>query len=66
MYPPFYISKDVPCSICIYIHPITETMRNNKVYPLFYGVATISRILQIIGLFCKRALQKRHLYSAYF
>ena len=26
------------------------------------GVATISRLLQIIGLFCKRALQKR-LYS---
>jgi len=28
-----------------------------------YGAATISRLLQIIGLFCKRALQKR-LYSA--
>ena len=28
-----------------------------------YGVATISMLLQIIGLFCKRALQKR-LYSA--
>ena len=28
-----------------------------------YGVATISRLLKIIGLFCKRALQKR-LYSA--
>jgi len=27
-----------------------------------YGVATISRLLKIIGLFCKRALQKR-LYS---
>jgi len=27
------------------------------------GVATISRLLKIIGLFCKRALQKR-LYSA--
>ena len=27
-----------------------------------YGVATISRLLQIIGLFCKRALHKR-LYS---
>ena len=24
-----------------------------------YGVATISRLLQIIGLFCKRALYKR-------
>jgi len=28
-----------------------------------YGVATISRFLKMIGLFCKRALQKR-LYSA--
>ena len=28
-----------------------------------YGVATISRLLEIIGLFCKRALYKR-LYSA--
>jgi len=27
-----------------------------------YGVATISRLLKIIGLFCKRALYKR-LYS---
>jgi len=29
----------------------------------WYGVATIGRILNIMGLFCKRALQKR-LYSA--
>ena len=28
-----------------------------------YGVATIRRLLKIIGLFCKRALYKR-LYSA--
>jgi len=28
-----------------------------------YGVATISRLLKIVGLFCKRALQKR-VYSA--
>jgi len=28
-----------------------------------YGVATMSRLLQIIGLFCKRAVEKR-LYSA--
>jgi len=28
-----------------------------------YGVATISRLLKTIGLFCKRALQKR-LHSA--
>jgi len=29
----------------------------------WYGVATISRLLKIIGLFCKRALQMRR-YSA--
>jgi len=28
-----------------------------------YGVATISSLLKIIGLFCKRALEKRR-YSA--
>jgi len=28
-----------------------------------YGVATISRLLKIIGLFCKRALQKRPVFS---
>jgi len=28
-----------------------------------YGVATISRLLTIIGLFCKRALQKKPIFS---
>jgi len=32
-------------------------------YDADYGVASISRLLKIIGLSCKRALQKR-LYSA--
>ena len=31
--------------------------------PAYYGVATISRLLKIIGLFCKRALKQRQ-YSA--
>jgi len=30
---------------------------------LLYGVATLSRLLQIIGRFCKRALQKRPIFS---
>jgi len=34
-----------------------------RVCHVAYGVATISRLLKIIGLFCKRALQKRR-YSA--
>jgi len=33
------------------------------VYIIWYGVATISRLLRIIALFCKRALWKK-LYSA--
>ena len=40
---------------CFHIH---IHINRNK-----YGVASISRLLKIIGLFCKRALQKR-LYSA--
>jgi len=41
------------------------TVRLTHTLPLTdaYGVATISRLLQIIGLFCKRALSDR-LYSA--
>ena len=39
-------------------------MRHHKVdADSFYGVATIGRLLKIIGLLCKRALQKRR-YSA--
>ena len=39
-------------------------MASNRTFLVtWYGVATISRFLKIIGLFCKRALQKR-LYSA--
>jgi len=30
---------------------------------LCYGVATISTLLKITGLFCKRALQKRPIFS---
>jgi len=42
---------------CIHIHIYIRL----SIYT--YGVATISRLLTIIGLFCKRALSKR-LYSA--
>ena len=35
----------------------------NQVDSFRYGVATISRLLQIIGLFCKRVLEKRR-YSS--
>ena len=39
----------------------TETETATEMY-LLYGVATISRLLQIIGFFCKRALQKRPIF----
>ena len=39
---------------------MNERMRCTR---FMYGVATVSRIDQIIGLFCKRDLQKRQ-YSA--
>ena len=34
----------------------------HAIYVICYGVATISRLLKIIGLFCKRALQKRPIF----
>jgi len=41
------------CNTHIYMTPTQDT----KVYPwVTYGVASTSRLLKIIGLFCKRAL----------
>jgi len=37
-----------------------EGQNDRKRHDMCYGVALVSRIDQIIGLFCKRALQKRH------
>jgi len=36
-----------------------RSVRSNLYHYTGYGVATISRLLKIIGLFCKRALEKR-------
>jgi len=44
---------------CCFLFTLQRCMINRAQY----GVATISRLLKIVGLFCKRALQKR-LYSA--
>jgi len=47
-------------SVCVYLcHLWVENIHASD----WYGVATISRLLKIIGLFCKRALWKRR-YSA--
>ena len=50
-----------------HLHPMwfvtNVTARSQLIAQYPYGVATISRLLTIIGLFCKRALWKR-LYSA--
>ena len=46
--------------ICIHVYTCPSMI---SVYIVCYTVATISRLLNIIGLFCKRALLKRR-YSA--
>jgi len=56
-------------SLCISMCPVLTwliaplTVARLVGHIMVYGVATISRLLKIIGLFCKRALQKRR-YSA--
>jgi len=52
------------CVMCMYTHPHdTHTNWNNSLISIcVYGVATISRLLEIAGLFCKRALQKRPIF----
>ena len=47
----------------LYRHP--WRVRYYRLYTddLLYGVASISRLLKIIGLFCKRALRKRPIFS---
>jgi len=39
---------------CTIVHPVTPDSRGGR--GMSYGVATVSRIDKIIGLFCKRAL----------
>ena len=48
-----HITRDVRLSLSISV----------SIHVCYYGVALVSRIDKIIGLFCKRALQKRQ-YSA--
>ena len=45
------------------IHAQNGCTQNMYAYLIWYGFATINGLLKIIGLFCKRALQKRR-YSA--
>jgi len=49
--------------IYIYIYQYIYIQVQNVLRTSSYGVASISRLLKSIGLFCKRALQKR-LYFA--
>ena len=48
---------------CIYVHTFTHIRITTQRCTFWQGVATISRLLKMIGLFCKRALEKRR-YSA--
>jgi len=45
------------------LHTHTRARRNSMSGTGMYGVALVSRLLKIIGLFCKRALQKRPIFS---
>jgi len=54
-----YVLQESPMRLCA----LWLCARNLKKRLFDQGVATISRLLKIIGLFCKRALQKRR-YSA--
>ena len=53
-----YICTHVHKNIHIYIHVYIylPSLHCDRIHIYVYGVATISRLLQIIGLFCKRAL----------
>ena len=57
MYVYTYVYVCIYICICIYRHTYIHIYLKPR-----YGVATMSRRLKIIGLFCKRALQKRHTY----
>ena len=49
---------------CVYVHKLINIhMQYIWVWYILYGVGLVSRLLKIIGLFCKRALWKRR-YSA--
>ena len=65
-----YIYVYIYIYIYIYIYTYTHTHTHYPALHILvaqgavgYGVATSSRLLEIIGLFCKRALSKRQ-YSA--
>jgi len=57
-----YVEIHVYARVCIYMYRETDLWFFLAAYSV-YGVATIRTLLQIIGLFCKRALKKRQ-YSA--
>ena len=39
-----------------FVESVFTHSSHRRVYVLYYGVATMSRLLKILGLFCKRAL----------
>ena len=58
----FGCSSSSTCNTCSYTHTnewgrrLRQKGQKKQIEPWMYGVATISRRLKIIGLFCKRAL----------
>jgi len=62
----YYVTrKHIQTHTCTCTHTYTHTCTHTHKVTQYWanGVATISRLLKIIGLFCKRVLKKR-LYSA--
>jgi len=57
---PMWVGLSMRLTLIALLQPLVPNYYTNlmRIF-LSYGVATISRPLQIIGLFCKRALQKR-------
>ena len=61
--PPCITSSSIAISYGKHSHELAFEEYHQQLHIVFYGVATISRLLKIIRLFCKKALQRR-LYSA--
>ena len=50
------VALDDTVRVCMYMQLIGSHVPPLKEFVIYYGVATISRLLKILRLFCKRAL----------
>jgi len=57
------LSLEIYRRLCVSVSQCLDVSMSRAAFTFLrkgYGVATIRRLLEITGLFCKRALQKRH------